>query len=343
MKKSKKHLLLFSNCVPVKGAKRSTIVDLQRKKMYFIDNSFYDILMLCREKNWDEIKADFDITSKRLLEKFVTYLQEHELCFWTSSPDNFPLIDFSWESPATITNAIVDSNCESRHNWKMIFDKLTIVGCRDIQCRFFDELATSELERILEYLEGSYFKSIEIYLKFEKILSKRYLDKLIEIYTRIKSIVVHSSPQDEIYRFRNDTGASGMGNIIFIKQRITSNEHCGVIDPMYFSLGDVQTFSEFKNYNSCLNRKIGIDVNGDIKNCPSLSNIYGNINYVSISDILTDEFKTYWYQTKDQIDTCKICEFRYVCSECRAFLSDPLNPNSKPLKCSYDPVKMEWG
>jgi hypothetical protein len=39
---------------------------------------------------------------------------------------------------------------------------------------------------------------------------------------------------------------------------------------------------------------------------------------------------------------CKDCEFRYICTDCRAYLEDPYNEYSKPLKCGYDPYTGEW-
>lgn len=40
-----------------------------------------------------------------------------------------------------------------------------------------------------------------------------------------------------------------------------------------------------------------------------------------------------------QIDTCKLCEFRYMCHDCRIYITDKDNIFSKPLKCSYDIYK----
>jgi len=50
----------------------------------------------------------------------------------------------------------------------------------------------------------------------------------------------------------------------------------------------------------------------------------------------------YWKLSKDQIDICRECEFRYVCTDCRAYIEDPENIYSKPLKCGYDPATNQW-
>jgi len=102
-------------------------------------------------------------------------------------------------------------------------------------------------------------------------------------------------------------------------------------------------FSESQVFNSCLNRKISIDKNGEIKNCPSMQTSFGNILKTSLLSVVNDEnFKKKWAIGKDKIDICKDCEFRYICTDCRAYLKDSQNIFSKPLKCNYDPYTAKW-
>lgn len=93
-------------------------------------------------------------------------------------------------------------------------------------------------------------------------------------------------------------------------------------------------------YNSCLNRKISVDEFGMIKNCPSMVDDYGNISDTSLVDVCKMErFKRMWYIKKTDIKICNMCEYRCVCSDCRAFISDKNDLYSKPLKCKYNPYK----
>jgi SPASM domain peptide maturase of grasp-with-spasm system len=131
-----------------------------------------------------------------------------------------------------------------------------------------------------------------------------------------------------------------MGVIAYITQRIDSNSHCGIIDPFYFQLHQ-GSFVEAQKYNSCLNRKLSIDIDGSIKNCPTLKTSYGKIDEVNDFDWILNEstFKNLWSINKDQIAICKDCEFRYVCTDCRGFLDDPF---AKPYKCGYNPYTTTW-
>jgi len=97
-----------------------------------------------------------------------------------------------------------------------------------------------------------------------------------------------------------------------------------------FSQNDEQTKVDFRNYNrEKPNRNVPFELPREIKN--------------KIKSFLKkNNFKKYWNITKDQIETCKDCEFRYVCTDCRAYLKNPSSMFSKPLKCGYNPYKGIW-
>src|SRR5690606_9314413 len=107
-----------------------------------------------------------------------------------------------------------------------------------------------------------------------------------------------------------------------------------------FSNNPKQAFKSM-NYNSCLYKKIGIDVNGNIKNCPSLERTAGNIHDTDFASLKNIQFDTEFI-TKDEIEVCKDCEFRYVCSDCRAFTDSTTRHNARPLKCGYNPYIAKW-
>jgi len=92
-----------------------------------------------------------------------------------------------------------------------------------------------------------------------------------------------------------------------------------------------------------MNRKISIDQDGFVKNCPSMQASFGHHKTVSLIEVVkNDVFKEMWYLHKDKIKKCQDCEFRYACTDCRAYVEDPHDRLSKPLKCGYDPYKGTW-
>jgi radical SAM protein with 4Fe4S-binding SPASM domain len=70
---------------------------------------------------------------------------------------------------------------------------------------------------------------------------------------------------------------------------------------------------------------------------------YGKIQEQSLSDIIKlPEFQQYWSINKNQIKICQDCEFRYICTDCRALIEDKNNIYSKPKFCNYDPYTATW-
>jgi len=127
-----------------------------------------------------------------------------------------------------------------------------------------------------------------------------------------------------------------------IAENINSSLHCGLISQKLFSV-NISTYTESLNHNTCLNRKIAIDTEGNIKNCPSMKESFGNIRDTTLEEAVNKSgFKKYWNITKDQITKCKDCEFRHVCTDCRAYLDNPEDIYSAPLKCGYDPHTCKW-
>ncbi len=79
-----------------------------------------------------------------------------------------------------------------------------------------------------------------------------------------------------------------------------------------------------------------------------MSTNYGNLNSNNLEEVLTkSDFKRYWNINKDHINICKDCEFRYICTDCRAYTEEThVNKEgldiSKPLKCGYNPYTGKW-
>lgn len=70
---------------------------------------------------------------------------------------------------------------------------------------------------------------------------------------------------------------------------------------------------------------------------------FGNIRDTTLREALSKPgFKKYWNITKDQISVCKDCEFLHVCTDCRAYVENPDDDYSRPLKCGYDPYTCTW-
>lgn len=333
------NFILFSDCIPVKGISRSVICDTQNNNYHFIPNGLYDILKKYNGKTIDFVKREFNNKFDEIIDEYFEFLLSNNLIFFNSNPNLFPSISLEWYSPSLITNMIIDYG-EINHDIKTILPQLETLKCSYIQLRFFRKISLSFIEEIVKLIdkEKSRIISIDFILPYQSSFSKKELDKLLKRHPRIHSIILFNSPEEK----NHEPLWVKMGYLIYVKKNILNEKHCGIIRSDYF-YSNIKLFSESQSHNSCLNRKISIDVEGNIRNCPSMLLSFGNIKDTKLSEALNHkDFKKYWNITKDEISICKDCEFRYICTDCRAYIESPEDDYSKPLKCGYCPYTNKW-
>ncbi|MCM1031810.1 MAG: grasp-with-spasm system SPASM domain peptide maturase [Oscillibacter sp.] len=323
---------LYACCILVKGSKRASIIDTQRFCLYLIPLDLYNILE-CGIFDWNKLKQVYDNES---LNEYLNFLEENKLGFWTNHPDSFPSINLIWDSPSLITNAIIDIGKNIVYDFSQLVYELDSLGCKAVMIRFFEKKEIRQIGEILKYFECTGIESIDILLADYKDYNIKELDNMIDYNLRIKSLALFDAPKNQLYRKGDDY----MGNILFITDKLELNS-CGKITSNNFCY-TLNMITESINYNNCLNRKISIDIHGNISHCPSFPKIYGNYKIDTLEQILqNDNFKRIWKINKNHIKKCQDCEFRYVCLDCRAYtenntLYDP------PINCKYDPYTCQW-
>lgn len=260
------------------------------------------------------------------------------MCF-TPKSKLFPKINLQWTSPSQITNAIIDFD-KIIHNYGRLISQIEELKCSYIQLRFFQITSLNFVKEVIHHLNSikSRVVSIDLILPYYKNLDIEELNSLLNENTRIHSVIVYNSPNDKSF----DSANKKMGYLSLLKRNILDEKHCGIVNSEYF-YSNINLFSESQHHNTCLNKKISIDKYGNIKNCPSMVKSFGNIKDTTLEEALNHpDFKKYWNITKDQIEVCKDCEFRHICTDCRAYIEQPDNQYSKPLKCGYNPYTNVW-
>lgn len=298
----------------------------------------YDLLLLHDGKEVDEIISVYG-NNGYVVEENLNVLIENEIIFLTDKPELFPKLDMSWFAPFFVTNSIIDIDKNSTYNIYSILTQLNKINCTTLQIRFFYNITFKNIIKIIKFFDNIHaiIKTIDIVLPYSKFINNK-LKSIIENFPRINSITVFNSPSNEfINPIRHNSGF-----IEYSIHNIYNERSCGNISKEYFT-PNIKAFTESQKHNTCLNRKISIDTNGNIKNCPSMPQSFGNIKDTTLEEALNDkDFKKYWNITKDDINVCKDCEFRHICTDCRAYLEDPKDIYSKPLKCGYDPYTNKW-
>jgi SPASM domain peptide maturase of grasp-with-spasm system len=330
---------LYSCCQLTKGHSRSLIVDLQRNKFHFIPNILFEILTEDQFLSFSLLKEKY-FENIEIITEYFQFLLNEDLGFIIKKSEliNFPELNLNWENSSKITNAIIDLNAKSDFN--LIEDsikKLEQLKCFSIQLRIFDNISNNKLIKLSNYFKNTAIRNFDIILKYDKNKNLDFFEKLINTNQRLFNINIHSSPENIIKNI-----VKWNINCNFSTLTLDSPNCCGIIKPAYFTI-NLMHFTESQKHNTCLNRKISIDVNGEIKNCPSMLKSYGNIRDTTLSEALERPgFKDMWYIHKDQIEVCKDCEFRHICTDCRAFVKTSNNIYSKPSKCNYNPYEAKW-
>ncbi len=208
-----------------------------------------------------------------------------------------------------------------------------VAGFNIVQIQLYDEVNTIEISKFIRKFQ-------DMKLSFEILSSAIYSNEqpLIDIFDEFRSIY-------RLCFFSSGKFSSTFdqyGRVLEYVDTPLSMKSCGNIS----SKGFVPTrrfITLAKNANSCLYNKLAIDVRGCIRNCPSMPMVYGKIGESYFEDIIKlTHFQEVASIRKDDIEICRDCEFRYICTDCRAYINKPEEPNSKPLKCGYDPYSGEW-
>lgn len=331
---------LYANCIPVSGSARSIICDLQRNNYEYVPSDLIALFDEDHKIDLSHLSSLYDSEDLETIHEYITFLLEKEFGFYCDPDelDFFPLIHTIWDFPALITNAIIDSDEESEHDFRLIFEKLQTVQCRHFQFRFFHKISLDELKRVHDLFKEFPFLSADYILPYSDSHTDTEVLMWLGKQQSIRAIYYFGANEEYVVKPLTE----GMTMCVKLKEMITDETHCGAVHPSYFSI-NYESFFEARLHNSCLNRKLSVDKKGYVKNCPSQKTKFGHIQSANLKEIVNQPaFKTLWDIKKDQIETCKDCEFRYICTDCRVYVTDPESNYSKPSKCNYNPYLGEW-
>jgi SPASM domain peptide maturase of grasp-with-spasm system len=285
-----------------------------------------------------EIQTYFDHAYDEIIEEYFDFLIQKKFGRWVKSLDKgFDKLNFSYEVPNTITNCIIDLDKNSKHPFPKIVAELDELICQALQLRFYDSITPTDLHHYLDYFKDSKIRGIEIILPTHEAYTPDVIAGLSQQHPRLLYLVFGSASSTIETTYHQEKL-----KVNYTTASFESASCCGYISSHYFRV-NIKAFTEAKNVNSCLYKKIAIDKDGNISNCPSIFKKYGNIYKSSLIEVASmNDFKKLGGIKKDEISTCKDCEFRYICSDCRAYIKDSNDLYSKPLKCGYDPYTNVW-
>ncbi len=221
-----------------------------------------------------------------------------------------------------------------------IFSNLTLINDKDIE--FLKKYKNSvsiacsilgnekNMDKITG-IKGSYKKFMSV---LHKIKKNHIPFRICTVLTKYNYDFKYTELSDNIRKTHlRLTGRADLNLInkeILLKKLITKETFRKKIKSFYIR-------ERFYKHN-CFGYKIYISVDMNIYPCVMERRIvYGNLSKETLAKIL-EKNKEYLFLTKDRINTCKDCEFKYACFDCRP---DSLDKDffEKPWYCTYNPYK----
>lgn len=338
-------LRLFPNCRLVRGASHSAVYDLERRKLFRFSNHWLPLIESAAEPDGLRLAHldSLDQSSRDKCDPVLDFLNRNELVYRADQlPAGGALSDppMAWHAPHRILNAVVDVD-QVDHDWPTLLRELEALGARSLQIRAFSSrFDLSAARDILETIQASQLSHIYLLLRWSPEHQQTPWRDLFDRFGNLVAIELHSSPTSELLSGARVSSLPAR-TVAFRTDSPTSASGCGRIDKKSLSLPNVRMFAELQSFNGCLNRKVAVRADGQICNCPSLKTTYGS-DLGALSEIVsTVSFQRSWHLRKDAISVCKECEYRYVCTDCRAHLESDLS-TGKPARCGYDPRTGLW-
>lgn len=329
--------MAFASCKLVAGASRSAIYDLHTNKIHLIPSILQEILEAYNGKTIQDVIDAYGAEYSAIIGEYFEFLEREEIIFYTTMPDSFPQLSEDWFAHSVIRDCIIDLGTDNIAHFAAIVESLCELDCLTLEIRAYGPYGIHVFEELMQQLEVATVTSVTLIAKYNPDIAAAAWSNLCDCFPRITSLTIHSCENDE-------SGASirYFTPMNFTSRHIENETACGKINQEQF-LSYTDLFTEAKQHNTCLNCKVGIDQNGYIRNCPSMPEHFGHISSTNITEATGQAgFKKLWNIGKDHINVCKNCEFRYACTDCRAYLDDPADIFSKPLKCGYNPYTCEW-
>lgn len=334
------YFVLSSSCTLTKGYKRTLIQDFIRNYADYISNEYYELCLLLDRKKIIKVMEMIDEKSYSNFYKFVDFMLKREYAFLTEDISLFPAISQELnDSSMLISDAIIeiDENITNLNTVRHFLNELKSVNCKDLQVRLFSFTGFSFLTKIANLVRDYELNYVEIHIdNFSNVTYEDCCNILFE-YAQISNIILYNAPITEAkdyYERGSGKVEMQLGSVIYVKDQLDSKK-CGFVNKYCQVYGNRRFYIMSKEYNSCLFKKVSLDRNGNVKNCPSLAETY-DLNMGLINIVNSPNFKKYWELKKDTIEVCKDCEYRYNCLDCRAHTIDG-NISSKPVSCMYNP------
>lgn len=270
---------------------------------------------------YDLIKGNFyTITPEGNLEQLKKSLKEAELTIETEG-----IVPFKVEIPMHLEEDVIKiKELQIRLNGKSEDNCWNREKIGD-EKRYIDKETLNLLKQQLTHIPVK-----KVHIEAESNALEEIIYILKEFHAAEFVLVVEEGLDDESYSiFKLTCDKLGKSLKYFSREKKDMTDLKVKIYDFFYS----------RHFNPCLGHKVAVDCGGEIKPCLWWHDSIGIIARDNLKEMINREvFDEYWYSSKDRIDTCKDCELRYACPDCRISHRDRENTlKKKPAYCNYNP------
>jgi SPASM domain peptide maturase of grasp-with-spasm system len=298
---NKPYFCLYAHNIPVRGATRSAIYDLQRQNVVPVPNVLYDILLDFKQHPWTETQERYAPNNPQLFAQYLSFLQKKDLGFFAETPNGFPELKLHWYSPHRVQNAVL-SYAFAHYSLRDVLTQLDALQCRHVELRLsLQGHCWAEIVDLFRQMEAKSFLSVTLLLAYSSALvNEQQLGALYEEFPKIQCIIVHAAPM-------NFQSATHPGKIAYVTQDLQQEK------PRNRNVVNLDYFTEALQFNPYFNRKVCVTDQGSIKNCLLLSPSFGNVNTTRLEAVLANpDFQELWHAAPDQTLGLRDSELRYA-------------------------------
>src|SRR5690606_23938522 len=117
---------------------------------------------------------------------------------------------------------------------------------------------------------------------------------VIEKFPIINRFFVHSVPEGIIDKLK-ERGFKTYNSVMLSAQVISNNKCCGKIGLDQFCIS-IDFYNISRKHNTCLYKKISIDQEGYIRNCPGFKSDFGKVSSTNLLSVISNKmYRTCWF------------------------------------------------
>jgi SPASM domain peptide maturase of grasp-with-spasm system len=299
----KPYFNLFSFAVPVMGKEEAIIVNLYDSGITKIPLFLCELLQDFSDLNIAEQEKMYNDHTGNI-RKYFDYLVSNDLGRYTDRSDEFPKIDLTWESHSELSSAAIEVNTLEGNRLEEVLHSLEELECRFLEIWFKgNSRSFSKLISLLEKNNDAPFRSVDLLTPYDAVDASA-LASYKERVHKLTDFIIYNAPSNKkdnarrIYLSKRNPLKNGRWY-----KELERDEYIIVQD----------FFCESQQHNPYYNRKVCIDADGNIKNCFSHQQSFGNTrNGELMNAVRSNEFRELWFACNDKVLEVKDSPYRYI-------------------------------